>query len=94
MKKGSRETVIGQSNYGGFEKIWHMVKYIRDGQYPIICTVECAIKHTEMMHRFNDLPVNNFSKETKRLKDDLTYIHRLDEILIAAYDNFVLPIID
>jgi hypothetical protein len=85
------EEIIGRSDHSSIKKIWDMLKYIDDDNYPIICKLKSAMAHTQMIEKISDIPVTELKNDIKEDGDGYLYVEGLDEKLNRAYYNYCLP---
>lgn len=88
--KDGKEYIIGSTIHHNTKKIWDMVEYIRDDNYLIKCTIECALEHTKLIENISNIDICVFKNNIKQ-RDNYTYIQGLEDELIKAYDNYHLP---
>lgn len=91
LYKDGIETTIGESYNSSSKKIWDMVKYIRDDNYPIICSLECALEHTKMIDMLKTYKISEFKDINKDDDNNLIYVKGLEERLNSAYQSNSLP---
>lgn len=92
LESEGKKTVLGVSSHDNHKKIWDMVNLIRDPEYPVKCTIECALEHTKLIESLNKVPIIDFDKD-KKIIDNRIYIEGLKEKLIKAYDDYEFPLI-
>ena len=80
---------IGKSDHNSEKKVWDMTKYIDDDNYPVRCTLECALEHTKMIEMINELPVVTMSEGTKTSESGQVYVEGLSEKLLSIYNNHI-----
>ena len=90
MYADGKEETIGTSDHTSLKKVWDMAKYIDDENYPVKCTLECAMAHTKMIEQISDIPITEL-KDDIRESEGRLYAEGLEEKLKWAYDNYSLP---
>ena len=87
VEQCGKSTCIGTAHHESQQKIWDMVRFVRDDKHSIICSVETAMAHTRLIELLKKQEASTFMKHSIE-NEELIYIDGLDDILKKGYQEY------